>query len=75
MKLLELIKILIANKETILEIIEFIRSLFPTDDGVAIPVSADAVTKFPALAAQCETEGITLEELATEIKKQVQENK
>jgi len=73
MKLLEIIKFLIANKDVIMELIDFIRSLFPTD-GVAIPVSADAVTNFPKLAAACEAEGISLEELATEIQKQVTEN-
>jgi len=57
MKLIELFRLIMANKDLILEIIEFIRSL----TGGGEPVFA--ASQFPKINALCEEEGCDLEDL------------
>jgi hypothetical protein len=66
MKLIELIRLIMANKELILEIIEFIRSITSGGNGAACVLGTE---QFPLMNAKCTDEVCTIEDCINEVVK------
>ena len=75
MKIIELIKLIMANKELIIQIIEFIKTFFPAEGDPVVFSASAADEQFPELAAACAAQGLTLEEVADVVQQVKDEQK
>jgi len=69
MRILELLKLLMDNKDVILELLAFIQQFFPSDTEPVVFSAVAAEEKFPTLAVACSKQSLTLEELAEAVQK------